>query len=243
MRPLKVGELAKRTGLSVRTLHYYDEIRLLWPSYRTAAGHRLYTAGDIARLQQIQSLRQLGFSLAEIRDCLDDPDFSPNHVIELHIARLREQMALQQRLCARLEAMAAALGSAEEISVETFLQTVKEINIMEKYFTPEQVKEIKERGQRLGQEHIRQVEAEWPELIRQVRAEMEQGTDPASERVQHLARRWMALVHEFTGGNPGIEQALRTKYQQEPELRRQTGLDPKICEYISQAIAASQKAE
>ena len=58
---LKVGELARRTGLTVRTLHHYDAIGLLRPSLHTEAGYRLYTAGDIARLQQVISLRQLGF--------------------------------------------------------------------------------------------------------------------------------------------------------------------------------------
>jgi DNA-binding transcriptional MerR regulator len=58
---LKVGELARRTGLTVRTLHHYDEIGLLNPSLHTEAGYRLYTAGDVARLQQVLSLRQLGF--------------------------------------------------------------------------------------------------------------------------------------------------------------------------------------
>src|SRR5690349_7809741 len=101
---LKVGELARRTGLTVRTLHHYDEIGLLKPSLHTEAGHRLYTAGDIARLQQVMSLRQLGFTLEEIRDCLGRADFSPRKVIGLHLARLREQMALQRQLCARLEA-------------------------------------------------------------------------------------------------------------------------------------------
>ena len=70
----KVGELARRTGLTIRTLHHYDEIGLLKPTLHTGAGHRLYTAGDVARLQQVRSLRQLGFSLEEIRACLDRPD-------------------------------------------------------------------------------------------------------------------------------------------------------------------------
>ena len=68
---LKVGELAKRTGLTVRALHHYDEIGLLKPSLHTEAGYRLYTADDVARLQRVLSLRQLGFSLEQVRDCLD----------------------------------------------------------------------------------------------------------------------------------------------------------------------------
>src|SRR3954467_720914 len=68
---LKVGELAKRTGLTVRTLHHYDEIGRLRPSLHTESGSRLYTAGDAARLQQVLSLRALGFSLDEVRGCLN----------------------------------------------------------------------------------------------------------------------------------------------------------------------------
>src|SRR3954452_18682683 len=96
---LKVGELARRTGLTIRTLHHYDEIGLLKPSLHTESGHRLYTAGDVARLQQVLSLRQLGFSLEEVRACLDRPGFSPLEVLRLHVVRLREQIELQQKLC------------------------------------------------------------------------------------------------------------------------------------------------
>src|SRR5688500_5838791 len=122
---LKVGDLARRTGLTVRTLHHYDEIGLLRPSLHTEAGHRLYTAADVARLQQVLSLRQLGFGLEEVKACLDRPGFSPVEVIRLHVARLREQIELQKGLCARLEALAAHFTKqkAEEVSAEEFLQT------------------------------------------------------------------------------------------------------------------------
>src|SRR5215211_9427810 len=95
----KVGELARRTGLSVRTLHYYEEIGLLSPSRRTDGGHRLYAGGDVVRLQQIKSLRQLGFNLREVKECLDRPDFPLRRVISLHILRLRERIELERRLC------------------------------------------------------------------------------------------------------------------------------------------------
>src|ERR1041384_2257477 len=109
---LKVGELAKRTGLTVRTLHHYDEIGLLKPSQHTESAHRLYTAGDVARLQQVLSLGQLGVSLEQSGDCLAGPGFSPVEVIRLHVARLREQVELQQKLCERLEALAAHFHAA-----------------------------------------------------------------------------------------------------------------------------------
>src|SRR5262245_45646488 len=122
---LKVGELARRTGLTIRTLHHYDEIGLLRPSLHTEAGHRLYTAADVARLQQVLSLRQLGFSLEEVRDCLDRPGFSPLEVIRLHVVRLREQIELQRKLCDGLETLASYFQSAGEVSAEMFLQTIE----------------------------------------------------------------------------------------------------------------------
>jgi hypothetical protein len=72
---------------------------------------------------------------------------------------------------------------------------------------------------------------------------MDKGTDPASEPVQSLARRWTELVREFTGGNPGIEKSLRTMYQQEPTVAAQNGLDPRLCEYVSKALAAAKKPD
>jgi DNA-binding transcriptional MerR regulator len=244
---LKVGELARRTGLSVRALHYYDEIGLLSPSRRTGAGHRLYTPGDVGRLQQIKSLRYLGFSLEEVRDCLDRPDFSPRRVIELHLSRLREQIELQQRLYDRLEEIAARLSSKEEVSAEDFVQTMEVISMSErlwKYYTPEQREEIEERGRALGEERIRQVEAEWPELMEQVRAEMDAGTDPSDERVQRLAKRWMELVREFTGGNPEIERSVRNVWQQEETIHgMDTGPMREMGEYVSRAMAASKEPE
>lgn len=221
MRPtaMKVGELAKRTGVSVRTLHYYDEIGLLSPAQRSEAGYRLYAAEDIVRLQQIKSLRQLGFTLEEIREWLDHPDGSLQHVIGLHINRLREQIALQRRLCERLEALMSGLSRPEaEISIEEFIQAIEVMTMVEKYYTPEQLAWLKERANQIGQERIREVEAEWPRLMAEVRAEMEKGTDPASERVQSLAKRWIGLMHEFTGGNPEIERAAGKMWQSEETI-------------------------
>src|SRR4051794_31626789 len=97
---LRVGELARRTGLSVRALH--------------------------PRLQQVVSLRQLGLSLEEIRDCLDRPGFSPLEVIDLHLTRLRDQIESQRSPCERLGAIAARLRSAGEVSADEFLRAIEE---------------------------------------------------------------------------------------------------------------------
>src|SRR5262245_52094696 len=142
---LKVGELARRTGLTIRTLHHYDEIGLLKPSLHTESGHRLYTASDIARLQQVVSLRQLGFSLEEVRGCLERPGFSPLEVIRLHVARLREQIEMQRGLCERLEALAEHFRTAGEVSADAFLYTVEVMTMLEEFYTSERMETFRKR--------------------------------------------------------------------------------------------------
>lgn len=238
----KVGELARRTGLTVRTLHHYDREGLLSPTARTASGHRLYGAADVARLQQIRSLRELGFSLDEVREFLRRPDASPLRVVRMHLERLRERLEVQRRLCERLEALAEALDRAEEVSAGDLFDTLEMMTMYERYYTPEQLDELKRRRETVGEARIREVEAEWPRLIAQVRAEMQRGTDPADPRVQELARRWAGLVREFTGGDLEIAAAARRVHQeQHADLREQYGdaiPTPDVSEYIGRAMAA-----
>ena len=114
----------------------------------------------------------------------------------------------------------------------------------ERYYTPEQRKCLEERKHAVGAERIRQAEGEWRELIDQVRAEMDKGTDPTTETVQILAKRYQGLVDEFTGGDREIEKSLSKMYQQEPNIASDYGstYDPKMAEYVSKALAASKKA-
>jgi DNA-binding transcriptional MerR regulator len=212
---LKVGELARRTGLTIRTLHHYDEIGLLRPSLHTEAGHRLYTAGDVARLQRVLSLRQLGFPLEAVRDCLDRPDFSPLKVIGLHLARLREQIELQRTLCERLEAVAALFRTAGEVSAEEFLRTIEVMTMMDKLYTPEQLKQFAEVGKQVGPEEIQAVQDAWAALLPEVRANLD--LDPASPQAQALAQRWEELTARTMRGYqafPELKQAIDDNYKQ-----------------------------
>jgi DNA-binding transcriptional MerR regulator len=245
---LKVGELARRTGLTVRTLHHYDEIGLLKPSGHTEAGYRLYTVSDVARLQQVLSLRQLGFSLEEVRDCLDRPGFSALEVIGLHVARLREQVERQRKLCERLETLAVHLRAAGAVSADELLQTIEEMTMLEqiaeKYFSPEQMQLIKTAREQVGQERLEQGQEAWAELIALIRAEMEQGTDPADARVQALAQRWRELLSWSTGGDPGIEQAMKRLWEEQGDnlaARFGSKYDSRpVWGYINKALAVAK---
>jgi DNA-binding transcriptional MerR regulator len=242
--PFKVGELARRTGLTIRTLHHYDEIGLLKPSLHTESGHRLYTAADVARLQQILSLRQLGFSLEEIQGCLDQPGFSPLEVIRLHVARLREQIEMERGLCERLEALSRYFQPAADISAEAFLQTIEVMAMIANYYTPEQLESMRKRceeAKAAGRDLAKEGTAAWEALFADVRAAMKQGLDPAHPKAQELGKRRQALIDAFTGGDKGIEQNLtRLWTEQGDKLRAQYCHDPKVMEYLQKITEAGK---
>ena len=98
----RVGELAHAAGLTVRTLHYYDEIGLLSPSARTASGHRLYEAGDVERLYRICLLRRLGLPLREIGRALDDPAWNLTSALAAHLAAVDRRLDATNKLRAHL---------------------------------------------------------------------------------------------------------------------------------------------
>ena len=116
---LSVGTLARRAGLSVRTLHHYDAIGLV--SERTGAGHRRYAPADVARVQQVVSLRAVGLPLTAIRDALDRPDADPLAAVEQHIAHLRAGIARQQQLLDRLDTVARHVRAAGPPDVDILL--------------------------------------------------------------------------------------------------------------------------
>ncbi len=102
-----VGQVADLAGVTVRTLHHYDEIGLLVPGARSHAGHRRYGDDDLDRLQQILFYRELGFPLDEVAALLDDPDADPQE-------HLRRQHALLTARIGTLQKMAAAVEHAME---------------------------------------------------------------------------------------------------------------------------------
>lgn len=88
---MTVKEMARRSGVSVRTLHHYDAIGLLPPTQVTEAGYRLYDDAALERLMMIVLYRELGFSLGKIAGLLDAPDFDRNRALEEQARLLKEK--------------------------------------------------------------------------------------------------------------------------------------------------------
>lgn len=239
---MKVGELARRTGLTVRTLHHYDEIGLLRPSTRTRAGHRLYGREEVERLQQIASLKYVGLSLDQIRRCLTRPEYSLERALNLQIERVEEQIGRQERLRDLLRHLRDRLRATEGASVEDLTRTIEVTIMHEKYYSPEQRKQLEQRREDVGQERIEEAQREWQELFAAYTEAMKRGLDPASDEVRSLARRSAALIEEFTGGDPGIAASLQSMYRGEGAetvlASRGMRMEPSLWEYMGRAAAA-----
>ncbi len=125
----KVGALAQASGLTVRALHHYDHIELLSPSMRTAAGHRLYSPQDVARLYRITLLRRLGFPLEQIAAVVDEPEWQLAAALRRHLEQAREQAAAAARLCGRLADMASALETEDHPAAGQLFATLEEMTM------------------------------------------------------------------------------------------------------------------
>src|SRR5581483_8057150 len=134
-RTWSIGELAGMTGLTVRALHHYDELGLLSPAERTAAGHRRYGVEDVRRLYRIVALRRLGLPLGEIGRLLAPGPPTLAETVRLQLARVDDELARGRELRDRLRRLLAALEASSEPSTEDLIEVM---TMQERYYTPEQ---------------------------------------------------------------------------------------------------------
>jgi DNA-binding transcriptional MerR regulator len=238
MSELTIGALAKRSGLTVRTLHHYDQIGLLRPSGRTEGGYRLYAESDILRLERIVLLRSLGMPLTDIAVALESNAGTILSLLERQAAEMQSRIEEATKLRARLGGTIAQLRAHDYQSTDDALTLIDAVLTFERYFDEEQRNALRERGAQLGPERIREVEARWPELIADVRREMSSGTAPDHPRVLALAEEWQGLLDEFTNGRWDIASSAGRMMKAEPAVRRRAGLDGDVMDYVARAMAA-----
>jgi MerR family transcriptional regulator, thiopeptide resistance regulator len=240
-RHMRIGEVAKATGMTVRALHHYDEIGLLVPSGRSGSGYRLYSDADVGRLYRIRALRSLGFTLAEIADELLRDGEDPRPAVRRHIERIDERLRLAGRLRARLTDILGTLDRAGEPTGRMFIDAIEVMTRMERYYTPEQLEQLSRRADAIGEEGMAKAQDDWARLIAEVEAERQAGTDPADERLTPLVERWRALIEQFTGGDPGIRASLQKLYETEGSERASRGaVNTETMEYAQRAMQARQ---
>lgn len=240
-RTWKVGELARLTGLTVRTLHHYEHVGLVRASGRTAAGHRLYGEADLRRLYRVLALRDLGLSLEAIGGLLDGgPDLEG--LLGGQLAQVERRIDALTALRGRLAAVLAA-ARAGGLSSDHLLGIIEGMSdvqgSMESYFTPEQLAELERRREEGGERAAEQAAA-WPGLIAEVEAAMANGTDPASPEARELARRWTALLEGFHRGDGPMRDSLFRMYRENSaEIQSEYGgPSPEMIDFITRASAA-----
>lgn len=233
---MESGRTCGDDGHHVRTLHHYKEVGLLSPSYRSESGHRVYGENDVIRLQQILSLKQLGFPLEGIRECLVDKKLGPLEVVRMHRSHIEKERERVSQLYTRLIQLENALITQQGASVEEFLKTIEVIQMFEKYYTKEPLEELEKRKQDIGPEKMEAYQDQWKVLMDNVRTEMKKGTDPASAQVQKYAVEWNLLLGAFSGGDRAIESAKAQMYENEPKMLEQFGLDPEMWTYVKKMM-------
>jgi DNA-binding transcriptional MerR regulator len=238
-----IGVVAKRSGVSVRMLRHYDEIGLLRPARRSASGYRLYAPDDLARLQAIVALRQLGFGLPEVGELLDGGRLTPAEALNLRLVRLDEEIARREALRDTLRGLLGRLDGQNQPSLDDLLDAMKEMTALERiesYYTEEQLAELARKREALGDEGMQRAQDDWTRLIEEVKTLITDGVPPTDPRARAAADRWMGLVEAFTGGDPGIAQNLQRVWDNEEEIAGVNTREMReMGEYIAKARSSS----
>ncbi|MGC5343921.1 MerR family transcriptional regulator [Streptomyces sp. DT24] len=207
-----VGQVAGFAGITVRTLHHYDETGLLVPGGRSHAGHRRYDDADLDRLQQILFYRELGFPLDDIAALLDDPDADPQE-------HLRRQHDLLTTRIARFQEMAAAVGNAMEakktgvdLSPEEKFEVFGDFDpddhveeVEQRWGDTEAYRESQRKAASYGKDDWRRITEEFDAvhrcmgelLVRGVPADSGEAMDVAEEHRETIARNHYACSYEI----------------------------------------------
>lgn len=238
-----VGELSRLTGVTVRTLHHYDEIGLCRPSQRNAAGYRLYDEADVLRLQQVLVLRELGMPLTEIAAAIDgEPD---------RAALLRKHRAALVEKRGKLDAMLAAVDHAlrhlekgtttmQPDDVET-LFTGYEEEAKQRWGHTEAYAESARRTKGYTKEDWARYKAEAAEVGERIAALMRAGKPVTDPEVQAAVEDHRLLIDRwFYPCSVEMHRALGAMYVADPRFTENLDkLGAGYAQYLSDAIAAS----
>ena len=220
-RSWQTREFAKLAGLTVRALHHYDRIGLLRPSRHDHNGFRLYTEADFARLEQIQTLKFIGFPLKQIKAILKEESIRLDETLRLQRKIIEAQ---RYRLGLALEAIKRAEDAYSRDGATDFdaFDRINEVINMEqntewtkKYYSEAAQAKIEERKTLWSPELQERVTRDWAELVADIEKAMADGVKPTDDRSQELAARWRGLVGQFTGGDPEIQKGLNKMYADE----------------------------
>lgn len=203
-RTYQVKDVSRIAGVSVRTLHHYDEIGLLSPSGRSAAGYRLYSDDDLLRLQQILIGRELGLPLEEIRRSLDDPGFDRRQTLLAQRAQLEKRNEQTEAMIRAVDAALAVLRENEtgetmdmQKIFEGFDPAKYEAEAKQRWGRTDAYKESKRRTERYTAEDWKRLKDEQGAILSDAFAAMKAGKSPADSDVMDIAERHRLSIERW----------------------------------------------
>ena len=240
-----VSRLAKMAGVSVRTLHHYDEIGLLTPAARSDAGYRLYGEVYMLRLQQILFFRELDFPLDDIRLILDDADFDPLAALEEHRRLLHERAARIGRLLKTIDRTIAKLTendmddkvTDEEIYAGfTHEQRQRYEREMREQYDPELVAESNRRVGNMPKAQWQALQTEGEDVRLTLAGLMDR--EVADPEVQAAIARHYAMMNQFYPVSAEIYRGLGQLYITNDEFRAfYDKIRPGLADFLQPAMA------
>lgn len=218
-----VKTVAGMAGVSIRTLHHYDEIGLLKPASCTPAGYRLYSDADLERLQQILFFKELEFSLEEIREILGRPDFDRKKALAAHRELLVEKKRRLEGLIGLVDTTLENMERGESVAKKGFFApfAMKKIEeVKEKYrdevrqkFDPKLVEESERKTSRYTEADWRDIHDQDTSIYWRLVAAMDEGKGPADPGVQEaIGERYREINERYYTCTPQIFRGLGEMY-------------------------------
>ncbi len=218
-----VGEVAGLAGVSVRTLHHYDELGLVVPSARSDAGYRLYDHADLERLQEVLTLRALGLPLAEIAVLLDDPTHDRLQVLRDQAKRLRDERDRLGDLLGAVEGAIAAHDRGEPQEATTMFDgndhEAYAREAEERWGDTEAYRQSQQRMAALGEDATATVERWWSQHFGQFAALRRDDVPLDDERVRAAVADHRALLNRFYDCGPAMHRSLADMYVADERFR------------------------
>ena len=221
-----VKAVAELAGVSIRTLHHYDDIGLLRPASVSHAGYRLYTTADLERLQQVLFFRELGFSLQEIKEIVESPTFDRKQALMSHRKLLLEKQQRLEKLIQSVDHTIDAIGRNESMNDDEMFEGFEG-------FDKKQLKEWRDEArQKWGSENVDEswrrtskfTKEDW-DAIKKESGEIVEGMaaridrDPSDPEVQALMGRHFRQINErFYTVTPEIFRGLGELYVNDPRF-------------------------
>ena len=205
MEAYTIKKLADIAGVSVRTLHYYDEIGLLKPQYRHRNSYRYYGEEEVLLLQQIMFFRELGFNLNEIKNFISSPDFDMTEALKQHKNLLVRKEERLRQLINTVERTIGKMGRQTEMNIQGFYQGFSDEKIEEyreevrRRWGSKVLEESEKKVIDLGKERFIALQAEGGKIFKAIMEGMSEGYD--SKHVQDLIaewREWLENFHHYT---------------------------------------------